>query len=197
MKAITFLMCLICACTMAWSQNLTAAQMNIYFGSPKKATVTTPQGTVVTEFDGQGRIISVTQGNMRMVYDWESVENKIIVSMFQGPNFKDKGEIVLTEFLPRHYRYSLDGSIEIDVTFMENGALDVSKVINPQATILTRYLYREADDVYPYAIENSFGEQAVEIEVAINKLDDRGNAVSYTQTAMGQAMETTVELEYY
>ena len=60
----------ILSCFAASAQNLTARQMNIYFGNPQTVTATNSQGTITTEFDRQGRILKMTQGNMRLVYDW-------------------------------------------------------------------------------------------------------------------------------
>ena len=76
------------------AQNLTASQMNIYFGSPKKVTVTNSQGTTMTEFDRKGRVTSTKQGNMSVTYQWSDDGTEVTLSMYQGANFQDHGHIL-------------------------------------------------------------------------------------------------------
>lgn len=179
------------------AQNLTASQMNIYFGSPKKATVTTPQGVAVTEFDKEGRITSMTQGNMKMTYDWNVEPGKVIASMYQGPNLSDSGEIIVSKMTPEILEYNIPGMGEMEFNFKKNGAVDRSVMKTPQMEIVSVYLYKNPDDVYPYAIENEIAGQKITVNVSVDKTDAMGNAIEYTQESMGQSMTSKMDLEYY
>lgn len=197
-KKIAVLMILAISCTAAVdAQNLTAAQMNIYFGHPKKATQTTPQGVVVTEFDRDGRILSTTQGNMRVDYDWAEDGKSVTLSMFQGQNVKDSGVIEISEMSPEKLAYNVGGAMEYTVDFKTNGAVSNAVMSNPQMEITTEYFYREGDDYYPYAIELRMGDQAQKLSVTIDRKDAVGNAVEFTQELMGQKELTRLDIEYY
>lgn len=181
----------------ATAQNLTAAQMNIYFGHPKSAIVTNSQGTVVTEFDRDGRIMNVTQGSMRMVYDWSPEGDKVTLSMYQGQSLKESGVIEISEFTKTCYKYVIGGATSVEVAFKENGAMDKSVMTNESMTLVMTFFYHNLDDVYPYAIEQSLGNQSIKVSVAIDETDSYGNAVRYTQEIMGQKDVTQMTIEYY
>lgn len=177
-------------------QNITASQLNIYFGHPKQVTVVNPQGTAVTEFDKEGRITSVTQGNMKMVYDWAPDGKTITLSMYIGVNMQEAGVIEVAEFTKRDLKYKV-GVNEMSVTFKDNGAVDTMVMKSPQGEMMTKYLYRNPDDAYPYAGEMTMGEQAMKVALTVDKTDDKGNVTEFTQELMGQKQVTTMQIEYY
>lgn len=177
-------------------QNITASQLNIYFGQPKRATVVNPQGTAVTEFDKEGRITSVTQGNLKMAYDWAPDGKSITVSMYLGVNMQEGGVIEVTEFTKKDLKYKV-GVNEMSVTFKDNGAVDTMMMKAPQGEVVTRYLYRNPEDAYPYAGEMTMGEQAMKVALTVDKTDDKGNVTEFTQELMGQKQVTTMQIEYY
>lgn len=177
-------------------QNITASQLNIYFGHPKQVTVVNPQGTAVTEFDKEGRITSVTQGNMKMVYDWAPDGKTITLSMYIGVNMQETGVIEVAEFTKRDLKYKV-GVNEMSVTFKDNGAVDTMVMKSPQGEMMTKYLYRNPDDAYPYAGEMTMGEQAMKVALTVDKTDDKGNVTEFTQELMGQKQVTTMQIEYY
>lgn len=146
MKTSTLLILLaaaILSCFAASAQNLTARQMNIYFGNPQTVTATNSQGTITTEFDRQGRILKMTQGNMRLVYDWSDDNSKVVVSSYTGDNFTGAGEINISEFTPERYIYNLGGQVDITVIFKSNGSLDKSIVTLQQDSMTQTYLYKK------------------------------------------------------
>lgn len=177
-------------------QNITASQLNIYFGHPKQVTVVNPQGTAVTEFDKEGRITSVTQGNMKMVYDWAPDGKTITLSMYIGVNIQEAGVIEVTEFTKEALRYKA-GVNDMSVTFKENGAIDTCIMKTPQGEAVTKYLYRNTADAHPYACDMSMGDQGMKLAITINKTDDKGNSIEFTQELMGQKQVTTMQIEYY
>jgi len=179
------------------AQSLTAAQMNIYFGHPKSATMTNSQGTVVTEFDREGRVINVTQGSMRMVYEWSPEGDKVTLSMFQGQSLKESGVIEISEFTKTCYKYVMGGATSVEIAFKENGAMEKSVMTNQSMTLVMTYFYHNLDDVYPYAIEQSLGNQSIKASVTIDEKDSYGNAVRYTQEIMGQKDVTQMMIDYY
>lgn len=177
-------------------QNLTAAQMNIYFGHPKKVKMSNQQGAIVTEFDRDGRILSVSQGNMRMAYDWSAHRDSVTLSMYQGPNMKDADLIEISEFTKTAYKYKVSGQ-EYKVEFKENGAMLNNVTSNAQISMTTSYLYHAESDVFPYAIEQTMGDQAVRLTVTINQTDSYGNPTEFTQETIGMKNVTRFEIEYY
>lgn len=183
--------------TIANAQNLTAAQMNIYFGHPKKVTVSNSQGVVTTEFDREGKITGISQGNMRMVYDWASDGKNVTLSMYQGQNIQDSGNISITTLSKSLYKYTIGGVVEMSVVFKENGAVEKLNISNPQMSTTMTYFYHNSQDIYPYAIEQSMGDQAMKLAVTINKTDSYGNAIEYTQEAMGMKDVSHLAIEYY
>ena len=197
-RKIAVLMILSISCIAAVdAQNLTAAQMNIYFGHPKKATQSTPQGVMVTEFDRDGRILSTTQGNMRIDYDWAEDGKSVTLSMFQGQNIKDSGVIEISEMSPEKLAYNVGGAVDYTVEFKANGAVSKGVMSNPQMAITTEYFYKEGDEYYPYAIEMRMGDQAQKVSVTVDRKDEAGNAVEFTQELMGQKEVTHLDIEYY
>lgn len=179
------------------AQNITARQMNIYFGMPKKVTMSNSQGTTTTEFDRDGRVVKVKQGNMSISYEWSEDGKEVILSMYQGANFQDHGHISIIENNSSKLKYSIEGMITMDIVFKNNGALDKVVMTNPQMNATMTYLYRNSDDVFPYAIEQAAGDQALKSSVIINETDSLGNPVVYTQEAMGNKDVTRLTIEYY
>lgn len=196
-RMMTFMVVFMCGVISVIAQNLTAAQMNIYFGQPKKATVTNSQGTVVTEFDPQGRIISISQGNMRAVYDWEEDGSEVTMTMFQGQNIKDSGIIKIAELSKKHYSYEIGGMVNVTVDFKENCAMSGSSMASPQMVMTTKYYYNNADDMFPYAIEQSMGNQSLKASLSIDRIDSVGNPIEFTEEMMGQKSQTRQTIEYY
>lgn len=179
------------------AQNLTASQLNIYFGSPKKVTMTNSQGTTVTEFDRKGRVTNAKQGNMSISYDWSDDGSEVTLSMYQGANMQDHGHIKIIENTPSRLKYDMGGMITMDITFKKNGALDRTIMTNPQATATMTYLYNDEGDVFPYAIEQSVGNQSAKMSVTIDETDSYGNATIFTQEFMGDKDVTRLAIEYY
>lgn len=181
----------------ATAQNLTARQMNIYFGTPKKVTMTNSQGTTVTEFDRIGRLTKAQQGNMSINYEWSEDGSEVIMSMYQGANYQDHGHIKILENTPSRLKYEIGGMMTMDIVFKGNGALDKVVMTNPQMSGTMTYFYEKESDVYPYAIEQASGNQAVKTSVTIDKTDSYGNAIDFTQEAMGNKDVTRLTIEYY
>lgn len=181
----------------SFGQNLTAAQMNIYFGQPKRATVTNNQGTVTTEFDREGRVLRVAQGNMRMEYNWSSNGKTVTITAYQGQNVQDSGVIEISEFSKSVYKYTMGDVVQMTVSFNNNGAMENIKMVNPQMSATTTYFYRNPKDMFPYAIEQTMGDQSIKGAISIDKTDAVGNAIEYTQEAMGMKNITKVSIEYY
>lgn len=187
----------ILSCFAASAQNLTARQMNIYFGNPQTVTATNSQGTITTEFDRQGRILKMTQGNMRLVYDWSDDNSKVVVSSYTGDNFTDAGEINISEFTPERYIYNLGGQVDITVIFKSNGSLDKSIVTLQQDSMTQTYLYKNESDSYPYAIRQQNGTQEMTASISIDKTDSYGNAIEYTQNLFNNTDTTRLTIKYY
>lgn len=179
------------------AQNLTASQMNIYFGTPKKVTMTNSQGTTVTEFDRSGRVTKAQQGNMSVTYDWSDDGSEVTLSMYQGANFQDHGHIRIIENSPSKLKYDMGGMITMDISYKKNGALDKVVMTNPQMSGTMTYFYEKETDVYPYAIEQASGNQALKASVTIDETDSYRNAIVYTQEAMGNKDVTRLMIEYY
>lgn len=179
------------------AQNLTASQMNIYFGKPQKITLTSSQGTAITEFDTSGRILHINQGNMSVSYDWAPDGSKVILSMYQGQNIQYSSTINISEMTSEKYIYNINGAINMTVNFNSNGAM--SKVIasSPQMTATITYFYNNLQDMYPHLIEQTMGDQSIKLSVTINKTDSFGNAIEYTQECMGHKEVSHVTIEYY
>lgn len=181
----------------AAAQNLTASQLNIYFGSPKKVVMTNSQGTSVTEFDRNGLVTKAQQGNMSISYDWSNDGSEVTLSMYQGANFQDHGHIKIIENTRSRLKYDMGGMITMDITFKKNGALDKTIMTNPQMSATVTYLYNNESDVFPYAIEQSAGNQSAKMSVTIDETDSYGNPTAYTQEFMGNNDVTKLTIEYY
>lgn len=179
------------------AQNLTASQLNIYFGSPKKVVMTNSQGTSVTEFDRNGLVTKARQGNMSISYDWSDDGSEVTLSMYQGANLQDHGHIKIIENTPSRLKYDMGGMITMDITFKTNGALDKYIMTNPQMSATMTYLYNNEGDIFPYAIEQSAGNQSAKMSVTIDETDSCGNPTAYTQEFMGNKDVTKLTIEYY
>lgn len=182
---------------LATSQNLVAAQMNIYFGHPKTVIQNNSQGTIVTTFDYEGRILSISQGNMRMDYDWANDGKSVIVSMYQGADIKDSVAISISEMSNKKLKYNIGDIVNFEISFKSNGAVEHCVNSNPQMTVTTDYYYKNIDDFYPYSYEMYMGDQSIKISLIIDKMDSIGNAIEYTQELMGQKDSSRLEIEYY
>ena len=51
--------------------------------------------------------------------------------------------------------------------------------------------------MYPYAVEQSMGDQSVKGVVTIDKTDSYGNAVEFSQEVMGQKITNHLTIEYH
>lgn len=191
---ISLLMTMILSAT---AQNLTASQMNIYFGSPKKVSVTNSQGTTIAEFDRSGRVTKAIQGNMRINYDWSEDGSEVTLSMYQGPNLQDHGHIRVIENTASKLKYEVGGVVMMDISFKSNGALEKVDMTNPQMSGTMTYFYNQESDVFPYAIEQVAGNQSAKVSVTIDETDSYGNAIVYTQEFMGNMDVTRATIEYY
>lgn len=181
----------------ASAQNLTAAQMNIYFGSPKKVILTNSQGTTITEFDRKGRITKVIQGNMSVKYEWSEDGENVILSMYQGANYQESGYIEIRENTPSKLNYVVGEMVTMDVSFKSNGALEKAVMDSPQMSGAITYLYYNENDAYPYAIDQSVGNQSAKCSIIIEELDSYGNAIVFTQEFMGNKDVTRLTIDYY
>lgn len=178
----------------AQAQYLIASQMNIYFGTPKTATITNSQGAMVVSFDTQGRIMEIKQGLMRMVYSWK--DNSVNISMYQGQNFMDSGIIEIEELSESRLVYSIN-EISCEIIFKNNGAIQSIKNIAPQMIMTQKYLYKENSDVFPYGIEQSNGAQSMITTVTVKETDDKGNPTLFTNEMFGNIETVRVNIEYY
>lgn len=176
---------------------LTAAQMNIYFGQPKNATITNPQGSMTYEFDRSGRVIAMIQGPARMTFEWAADNSSIKVSMYNNSVFQGGSEIVISEFTPAIYDYTMVGEGDITVTFRKNGSYDKMVASNTMMTLTTQYCYHNESDMYPYAVEMSNGSESVKVAVIIEATDSKGNATRFKREMMGMQEVSTVQIEYY
>ncbi len=198
LKQISAVIALVAAVILpATAQNLTASQLNVYFGTPKKVTMTNSQGTTVTEFDRCGRVTKAKQGNMSINYDWSDDGSEVTLSMYQGVNMQDHGHIKIIENTPSRLKYDMGGMMTMDITFKKNGAMDKTIMTNPQMSATETYLYNNESDVFPYAIEQSAGNQSAKVSVTIDETDSYGNPTAYTQELMGNKDVTRLTIEYY
>lgn len=179
------------------AQNLTARQMNIYFGSPKKVTMSNSQGTTVTEFDRIGRVTSTKQGNMSISYEWNESGDSVILSMYQGANYQDHTHIKIVENSRSQLKYTIGNMVDMEISFNGNGALEKSVMTTPQMSTSMIYYYKGEGDIFPYVIEQEMGNQSMKLSVSINETDFYGNAIVYTQEFMGNKDVTRLTIEYY
>lgn len=181
----------------ASAQNLMARQMNIYFGSPKKVTVSSSQGTVITEFDRNGRVTNARQGSMSISYDWEADGEAVTMSMFLGPNLQESGHVHVLENTLTNLKYQLGDNITVDIRFKSNGSIESSTMTGGPMDMTITYLYRDDSDNYPYAIKQEAKDQAMQLSLTVNETDSYGNAVKFTQELGSTKEVTTVDIEYY
>ncbi len=179
------------------AQNLTAKQMNIYFGSPKKVTVSNSQGTIITEFDRKGRVTSARQGNMSISYEWDESGENVTLSMYQGANYQDHSHIKIIENSQSKLKYTIGNMVDMELLFKSNGALKKTVMTSSQMSGSMNYYYKSESDIFPYAIEQVVGHQSMKQSVTIHETDSYGNAVAYTQEFMGNKDVTKVTIEYY
>lgn len=179
------------------AQNLTARQMNIYFGSPKKVTMSNSQGTTVTEFDRIGRVTNTKQGNMSISYEWNESGDSVILSMYQGANYQDHTYIKIVENSRSQLKYTIGNMVDMEISFNGNGALEKSVMTTPQMSTSMIYYYKGEGDIFPYVIEQEMGNQSMKLSVSINETDFYGNAIVYTQEFMGNKDVTRLTIEYY
>lgn len=179
------------------AQNLTARQMNIYFGSPKKVTMSNSQGTTVTEFDIVGRVTSTKQGNISISYEWNESGDSVILSMYQGANYQDHTHIKIVENSRLQLKYTIGNMVDMEISFNGNGALEKSVMTTPQMSTSMIYYYKSESDIFPYVIEQKMGNQSMKLSVSINETDFYGNAIVYTQEFMGNKDVTRLTIEYY
>ena len=180
--------------TASQAQTLLASQLNIYLGSPKRATITNSQGMMTASFDPQGRITELKQGVMRMSYSWQG--NTVTVSVYQGQNFMDSGTIEIQEMSKSRLAYTA-GETACEVIFKDNGAIQSMTTTTPQMALTQKALYRQPSDVFPYAVEQSNGTQSMTTTVTISETDAKGNPTFFTNEMFGNSETTRMSIEYY
>ena len=178
-------------------QYLTAAQMCIYYGQPKSVITVGSQGTIFTKFDRQGRIVNIRQGNMHIAYAWSEDGRTVTLSMYQGANFMSSTDIEISEFSASKHEYRVNGNVDMSVRFKENGAIDKIRLSAPQMQGVTTYFYRSPQEMFPYAVEQSSGDQSIKMSIIINETDDYGNPAMFTQEVIGNKEVCRYEIEYY
>lgn len=198
-RSVTLLVIIVCGFLSVVAQNLTASQMYIYFGQPKKVTVQNDQGTEVTEFDRDGRIVSTSQRNMRIVYDWAEDGSEVKLTVFQGKDIEDSGAIKVFELSKKRYSYNVDGIVDMNVDFMDNGAIYSSVMTTPKMNLTTKYFYKESEDMFPDAIEYSYSKvnRSNKVSFTIDRFDSLGNPLEFTQVVKGSKNVTRQTIEYY
>lgn len=198
-RSVTLLVIIVCGFLSVVAQNLTASQMYIYFGQPKKVTVQNDQGTEVTEFDRDGRIVSTSQRNMRIVYDWAEDGSEVKLTVFQGKDIEDSGAIKVFELSKKRYSYNVDGIVDMNVDFMDNGAIYSSVMTTPKMNLTTKYFYKESEDMFPDAIEYSYSKvnRSNKVSFTIDRFDSLGNPLEFTQVVKGSKNVIRQTIEYY
>lgn len=179
------------------AQELTARQMNLYFGHPKRVTKTNSQGTMMTEFDRNGRVTCTRQGNISVTYEWNELGDAVTLSMYQGANFQEGVHVQVEENSPSRLKYSVDNALFFDVLFKDNGALNKTVIGNAQMSASFTFIYESESDIFPSQIEQRRGDQSMIIDVVVIETDSYGNAIVYTQECQGQKDVIRLNIEYY
>lgn len=180
------------------AQELTARQMNLYFGHPKRVTKTNSQGTMMTEFDRNGRVTCTRQGNISVTYEWNELGDAVTLSMYQGANFQEGVHVQVEENLPSRLKYSMGNALFFDVLFKDNGTLNKTVIVGnaPMSASFT-FIYENESDIFPSQIEQRRGNQSMIIDVVVIETDSYGNAIVYTQECQGQKDVIRLNIEYY
>lgn len=179
------------------AQELTARQMNLYFGHPKRVTKTNSQGTMVTEFDRNGRVTCTRQGNISVTYEWNKLGDAVTLSMYQGANFQEGVHVQVEENSLSRLKYSMDNAVLFDVLFKDNGTLNKTVIGSAQMSASLTFIYESESDIFPSQIEQRRGDQSMIIDVVVIETDSYGNAIVYTQECQGQKDVIRLNIEYY
>jgi len=187
--------CFFACCNTVNSQELTKNMFNVYFGNPKQLTSTDGNGTMVVEFDRQGRVLSKSMNNMKFVYQWDEENDEVEVTLFTGDTKLSSTYIHLITFTDTHYKYETDG-ITIEAFFNDYGVLIKFIGVNPQTTIIQDWYYENVSDVIPQKVTITSGNMT-QTAYFSGKTDKKGNITEITQSSNGAVSTVKRKIKYY
>ena len=177
------------------AQELTKNMFNVYFGNPKQLTVTDGNGTMVVEFDRQGRVLSKSMNDMKFVYQWDDDNDEVEVTLFNGDTKLNSTYIHLIIFTDTHYKYETDGVV-LEVLLNDNGVLVQFKGVNPITTVTQDYFYENDSDVIPQKVIVTNGNMS-QTAYFSGKTDKMGNVTDITQSSNGAVSIVKRKIKYY
>lgn len=176
---------------------LTAKQMNIYFGNPKSVVSKRSNGyTNKTCFDKNGRVTSVSIKDNKMVYDWKS-NNQLVIMSYSNNEFSASNLINISELSKSRYAYTVGGAIDVNVEFNSNETIQEINITNPKSTYTAIYHYNSDKEIYPTSVIQKMNDQTIKVKITIDQLDDKGNPIRFSESFLGNTIEANQIIEYY
>ncbi len=180
------------------AQELTKQMFNIYYGKPKTLVQSNSvmPGTMTIEFDSEGRVLSKSGGEVKMVYNWSPDGTNVEVKSYNNDLYMGSGMIYIEQMTSEKYKYTADGAT-IEVLFRPNGSMSKTIISGGGQSMSTTYFYNGSDDVFPYKIVSAGGGQSMAVDVSGIEKDSKGNYIKCTESSQGQSVVSTNVISYY
>lgn len=179
------------------AQNIINFKMcDVYYGKVKTIKVIQPeQMAAVAEFSEEGLITSYETGGYKYIYEWIDKE-EAKCSLTSGDVTLQSAFIYINNYTDEYYDFDA-GAINMKLWFNKYGKLDHGLISQNNQCMKCTYNYKNADDDFPYKIEQELGMQKQTLFVQIIKRDSHNNVIEFTQTSNGQTIKCVREIIYY
>ena len=176
---------------------LTKQLLSVPKGHPRKvirSSINTPD--LVFEFDKNGRLILMEQGDEKARFNWTSDSTEVEWVLFAEQTETARNIVSIDKLTETECEYECDGVI-FDFKLRKDGAVLSYSISSSESKMEITHHFRNDNDIYPFQIVQSDGVQAGVVLVNINETDQYGNATSVTQSINGQQMTFLTTIEYY
>ena len=170
----------------------------MFYGKPQTITQLSsnmPQPMIV-EFDQSGRVKSKKFGNVENIYIWNTQENTIECKGYNNGKYIGSVMIYIQTMSHNRYMYEANGA-KYEIMFRSNGSISKSRIRVNGQSMNTTYLYKSAEDKYPYKLEVTGGGQTIISNFSGIDVDSIGNIIRVVQTSLGQSSINTTNIKYY
>jgi len=181
----------------------TAKMAGLYNGKPHVLTAQIPgEGTVVTEFDEQGRIVtrsaSNTKGNFKSTYEWSADGSTLTVNSFSAGGTMETTSVYKVENTAEHLLLTADTGGYMELTYTPEGAVDAFTDARGRQVITHQYSYG-ADKFFPTSVDIMVGPMTFGGTDNYKKVstDAKGNPTKITYTVENRPQSETYSITYY
>lgn len=195
MRILLFVFVLFCTVNSNGQDILDFRMNDVFFGNVKSVEVTEPEMAYnVSFYSEDGKITRMQNNLMRIDYEWNGDEIKC--TLYIDDEQKGTAYMYINEYRKDYYDYEA-AEKNVKVWFKENGGINKIEQSMNGDTLTTKYYRRNELDVYPYKLESIMGTQNQTIYINVEKYDDHGNAIVYTNTCNDVTVRFKRNIEYY